>query len=271
MIGRKWVQTKRPHWGQMGLHVHGRLAGGRRSPGGQGAHRRHVAPPPRRDAEAAGADLSLYQIHSATLSSGVLDDAEVRRELDALRRDGVAVGASVSGTEQAETIDRVIALGGFDTVQATWNLLERSAGDALQSAHEAGMGVIVKEALANGRLTGRGAVESLARAAARLGVSEDALAIAAVLARPRADTVLAEQAPSLSWRATSQRSGSRGTLRSTRSSRRWSRNPRTTGTPVRRSPGPEVMTRAAADRKSHPRLGNVRYRPGYPLRASRSA
>jgi len=77
-----------------------------------------------------GPYLSLYQIHSATLSSGVLDDAEVRRELDALRRDGVAVGASVSGTEQAETIDRMIALGGFDTVQATWNLLERSAGDA---------------------------------------------------------------------------------------------------------------------------------------------
>jgi Predicted oxidoreductases (related to aryl-alcohol dehydrogenases) len=137
-----------------------------------------------------GPYLSLYQIHSATLSSGVLDDAEVRRELDALRRDGVAVGASVSGTEQAETIDRMIALGGFDTVQATWNLLERSAGDALQSAHEAGMGVIVKEALANGRLTARGAVKSLARAAARLGVSDDALAIAAVLARPWADTVL---------------------------------------------------------------------------------
>ena len=44
-----------------------------------------------------GPYLSLYQIHSATLSSGVLDDAEVRRELDALRRDGVAVGASVAG------------------------------------------------------------------------------------------------------------------------------------------------------------------------------
>jgi aryl-alcohol dehydrogenase-like predicted oxidoreductase len=137
-----------------------------------------------------GSYLSLYQIHSATLSSGVIDDAEVRRELDALRRDGVAVGASLSGTEQAGTIERMIAAGGFDTVQATWNLLERSAGEALQSAHDAGLGVIVKEALANGRLTARGAVEPLARAAARLRSGEDALAIAAVLAQPWADTVL---------------------------------------------------------------------------------
>src|SRR5437764_1170164 len=43
----------------------------------------------------------------------------------------------------------------FDCVQATWNLLEPSAGSILQEAHEAGLGVIVKEALANGRLTER--------------------------------------------------------------------------------------------------------------------
>jgi aryl-alcohol dehydrogenase-like predicted oxidoreductase len=50
--------------------------------------------------------------------------------------------------------------------------------------------VIVKEALANGRLSPRGAVVPLVRAARRLGVSEDALAIAGVLARPWVDTVL---------------------------------------------------------------------------------
>jgi aryl-alcohol dehydrogenase-like predicted oxidoreductase len=41
----------------------------------------------------------------------------------------------------------------FDAVQATWNLLEISAGPALRRAAAAGLGVIVKEALANGRLT----------------------------------------------------------------------------------------------------------------------
>ncbi len=140
--------------------------------------------------ELLGPYVSLYQIHSATVSSGVLDDPDVRRELEALRAEGVAIGMSVTGTEQAATIEHAVRIGGFDTVQATWNLLERSAGEALQSAHEAGLGVIVKEALANGRLSPRGGIEPLARAAQRIGVSEDALALAGVLARPWVDTVL---------------------------------------------------------------------------------
>lgn len=140
--------------------------------------------------ELLGPYLSLYQIHSATLSSGVLDDPDVRGELDALRSEGVAVGISVTGTEQAATVERAVQIGAFDTVQATWNLLERSAGSALQSAHEAGLGVIIKEALANGRLSPRGGIEPLARAATRNGVTEDVLALAAVLARPWVDTVL---------------------------------------------------------------------------------
>jgi aryl-alcohol dehydrogenase-like predicted oxidoreductase len=140
--------------------------------------------------ELLGPYLTLYQIHSATLSSGVLDDRGVRSELDALRSEGVAVGLTVTGVEQGATIERAVKTGAFDTVQATWNLLERSAGEALQAAHEAGIGVIVKEALANGRLSPRGTVEPLARAAKGLGVSDDAVAIAAVIARPWVDTVL---------------------------------------------------------------------------------
>ena len=38
----------------------------------------------------------------------------------------------------------------FDCVQATWNVMEQSAGPALLEAREAGLEVIVKEALANG-------------------------------------------------------------------------------------------------------------------------
>lgn len=140
--------------------------------------------------EHLGPYLSLYQIHSATLSSGVLDDAEIAGELEALRREGVAVGLSVSGTEQGATVERAIETGGFDSVQATWNLLERSAGPALAAAHEAGWGVIVKEALANGRLTDRGAVPELAAAARAAGCTPDALALAVALAQPWVDVVL---------------------------------------------------------------------------------
>jgi aryl-alcohol dehydrogenase-like predicted oxidoreductase len=137
-----------------------------------------------------GTHLRLYQIHSATLESGVLDDAEVRSELAALRATGVLVGLTTSGPRQAETIERALAVGGFDCVQSTWNLLERSAGQALAAAHEAGWGVIVKEALANGRLTDRGAVPELAAAARDAGASPDAVALAAVLSQPWVDVVL---------------------------------------------------------------------------------
>jgi aryl-alcohol dehydrogenase-like predicted oxidoreductase len=134
--------------------------------------------------------LALYQIHSATLDSGVLEDAEVREELARLRASGIRIGLSTSGAEQAATIERALEVGGFDEVQATWNLHERSAGEALAAAHAAGLQVYVKEALANGRLTPRGADPRLAAAAAERGVAEDQLALAAALAQPWAGVVL---------------------------------------------------------------------------------
>ena len=79
--------------------------------------------------------LALYQIHSATPESGVLEDDEVLAELEALRAGGLAVGVSVSGTTQAVTIDQALQLGLFDAVQATWNLYERPAEPALVRAH----------------------------------------------------------------------------------------------------------------------------------------
>jgi aryl-alcohol dehydrogenase-like predicted oxidoreductase len=75
-------------------------------------------------------------------------------------------------------------------VQATYNLLERTAAPALERAHDAGLGIIVKEALANGRLTARGGLAPLQRTAEGHGATPDALAIAAVLAKPWVDVVL---------------------------------------------------------------------------------
>jgi aryl-alcohol dehydrogenase-like predicted oxidoreductase len=148
------------------------------------------------------AHLDLYQIHSATLDSGVLDNREVLEELGRLRDSGILIGLSVTGPRQAEALRKAMAVqsGGrplFACVQATWNLLEPSVGPALEQAHRAGLGVIIKEALANGRLTERNqdpefaaqrrVLEELAR---RQGVGPDALALAAVLSRPWVDVVL---------------------------------------------------------------------------------
>jgi aryl-alcohol dehydrogenase-like predicted oxidoreductase len=134
--------------------------------------------------------VRLYQIHSATVESGVLEDEEVRAELAGLRERGVRVGLTVTGAGQAETIERALEVGGFDSVQATWNLHERSTSGALAGAHDAGLHVMVKEALANGRLTARGGDPALAAAARERGTTEDAVALAAALAQPWADLVL---------------------------------------------------------------------------------
>jgi aryl-alcohol dehydrogenase-like predicted oxidoreductase len=140
--------------------------------------------------ELLGDRLALYQIHSATPDSGVLENAEVLDELAALRRSGVAIGLTTSGTSQAQTLDRALELDLFDAAQVTWNLHERAAGDALRRAHDAGMGTIVKEALANGRLATRGGHPALDRVADRLGAGPDAVALAAVLAQPFVDVAL---------------------------------------------------------------------------------
>ena len=125
-----------------------------------------------------GEYLDLYQIHSATLESGVLDDDRVLAELNRLRATGLVIGLSVSGPRQAEVIRRALAarvdgVNPFQVVQATWNLLEPSAGPALAEAHDAGWGIIIKEALANGRLA-----------------AQDRVAIAAALANPWVSVVL---------------------------------------------------------------------------------
>jgi aryl-alcohol dehydrogenase-like predicted oxidoreductase len=149
-----------------------------------------------------GNHLRLYQIHSATLDTGVLENAGVLAGLARLKHDGLRVGLSLTGARQADTLRRAmeVRVDGarlFDAVQATWNVLEPSAGPALREARAAGMGVIVKEALANGRLTSRntsaahaGDMAVLRAQADRLGTTVDALALAAALAQPWADVVL---------------------------------------------------------------------------------
>jgi aryl-alcohol dehydrogenase-like predicted oxidoreductase len=146
--------------------------------------------------------LDIYQVHSATTESGVLENRPVLQKLAQLKSAGIRIGLTLSGPNQGETLRRAmeIEIDGsrlFDSVQATWNLLEPSAGSALTEAHAAGLGVIIKEALANGRLTDRnqepdfasklGVLQTESR---NLGTSTDALGLAACLSQPFADVVL---------------------------------------------------------------------------------
>jgi aryl-alcohol dehydrogenase-like predicted oxidoreductase len=108
------------------------------------------------------------------------------------------IGLTVTGPNQADVIRRALrvtidGVNPFQVVQATWNLLERSAGAALAEAKALGWGVIVKEALANGRLTDRadGAhLTALRTEAVARRRTIDALALAAALSQPWVDVVL---------------------------------------------------------------------------------
>ena len=157
-----------------------------------------------------GAHLALYQVHSATFESGVLGDHAVLRALAELHDSGIAVGLTVSGPRQADVVRyaldvEVDGVNPFSTVQATWNVLEPSVGPALAEAKGRGLGILVKEVLANGRLSGAPAggragaaapdspvpaVAALAEVAARREVPLDQVAVAAALDQPWADVVL---------------------------------------------------------------------------------
>ncbi|MFF7186732.1 aldo/keto reductase [Streptomyces sp. NPDC008222] len=142
-----------------------------------------------------GDRLALYQIHSVTPDSPALTDRELHARLAQAAAQGLTIGFSTSGPAQADAIRAALAVtvdGAplFRSVQSTYNLLETSAAPALAEAHDAGLTVIVKEGMANGRLAEPYAPEALKAVAARTSYGSDAVALAAVLRRPWADVVL---------------------------------------------------------------------------------
>ncbi len=140
--------------------------------------------------EALGGPPDVYLVHSATLDSPALTDPGILARLASLASAGVRVGLSTSGPRQGDAIDAALAAGPYAVVQSTWNLLEPSAGPALARAHDAGWFVVIKEALANGRLGPGGDAAAAAQAAAHDEQTADAFALGCVLGRPFADVAL---------------------------------------------------------------------------------
>lgn len=134
--------------------------------------------------------LTTYQIHSATFESGVLTNQEVLHRLYELKQEhGLKIGMSTSGANQAEVLEAAmeIEVGGerlFDAFQVTYNILDQSIhaiGKVLQDQNKR---LIIKEALANGRLfpnpkfSGyKGLYHYLEELAAEYSVGVDAIAL----------------------------------------------------------------------------------------------
>ena len=141
---------------------------------------------------ALGGPPDVYLVHSATVDSPALSDPGILARMAELASGGVRVGFSTSGPRQGDAIDLALRTDGspYRAVQSTWNLLEPSAGPALVRAHDAGWLVVVKEALANGRLAATGGERDVLELAARDGQAPDAYAIGWALGRPFVDVVL---------------------------------------------------------------------------------
>lgn len=152
--------------------------------------------------ENIGQHLNIYQIHSATLDSKVLENQSVLDRLWELKEYGIIIGLSLSGEMQGETLKKALEIRKnddflFGSVQVTWNILEQSNTVILEEASEAGLGIVVKEAVSNGRLTNRNNESDfaakkkiLARMAEKYRVDIDALAMAYILHQPWASVVL---------------------------------------------------------------------------------
>ncbi|MCH7722121.1 MAG: aldo/keto reductase [Bacteroidetes bacterium] len=149
-----------------------------------------------------GERLNIYQIHSATIESGVLENIDVLKKLWELRTLGMVIGLTLSGDNQTETLQKALTVKSgddflFQSVQVTWNILERSTTDVLMSASQSGIGIIIKEALANGRLTSRNNEAAFFNKKQQLQVISkkynagiDAISIAYILRQPWVSTVL---------------------------------------------------------------------------------
>jgi len=103
-------------------------------------------------------ELKLYQIHSATFESAVFDNIEVLQKLYEIKNQtGLKLGATTSGANQGEILKYAAEIKIndeflFDSFQVTFNILESSTDLVLTDLIKTGRMIIVKEALANGRL-----------------------------------------------------------------------------------------------------------------------
>lgn len=102
--------------------------------------------------------LKVYQIHSATLETGVLENKLVLEQLALLKKKhNLQIGLTTTGTNQVEVIKKAlnIVVNGdelFDLFQVTYNFLDQSLQEIHNELILRKKLIVIKEALANGRV-----------------------------------------------------------------------------------------------------------------------
>lgn len=100
--------------------------------------------------------LKVYQIHSATLESGVLENSKVLKKLAQIKQEtGLSIGLTTSGPNQSTILQEASEIKInqqylFDVFQVTYNVLEQSTFETLTNLIQLGKKIVIKEGVANG-------------------------------------------------------------------------------------------------------------------------
>ncbi len=134
--------------------------------------------------------LKVYQIHSATFDSGVLDNSEVLKRLHELKKENnITIGLTTTGNNQTEVLEKGLSIQIenetlFQSFQCTFNMLDQSVSKYTEALQSLSGPFIIKEALANGRLIPnnnyvkyRNLYDFMKRLAHKYEVGEDAIAL----------------------------------------------------------------------------------------------
>lgn len=145
--------------------------------------------------------ISTLQIHSATFDSGVLKNEAVLNRLQKIKtQEQIKIGLSSTGANQTEVIEAALNIHRdgeplFEVFQVTYNMLDQSLATLMPALK--GKRVVIKEALANGRIFPnlrypgyKALYDSLDRMALEHEVGIDAIALRYVMDRIEAFAVL---------------------------------------------------------------------------------
>ncbi|MFK8104470.1 MAG: aldo/keto reductase [Saprospiraceae bacterium] len=102
--------------------------------------------------------LRTYQIHSATFETGVLENKKVLDRLAELKIEhGLRIGISTTGANQLAVLRKALEVEVegillFDVFQVTYNIFDQSLATISDRLFKENKRMIIKEALANGRV-----------------------------------------------------------------------------------------------------------------------
>ena len=134
--------------------------------------------------------LEVYQIHSATLDTVVLDNKAILQRLHQIKKEyNLIIGLTTTGINQVEVVKKAVDIEIeneplFSSFQSTYNIMEQSVLQLQTTLHNGNRKLIIKESLANGRLIPNalfkkhhGLYQSLSKLASKYNVGADAIAI----------------------------------------------------------------------------------------------